>query len=84
VERAAPERRPARDIEVCSFLTTLPNALTQTVNHERSPVILTEDEQFEQWLCGTPAEAFSLVQPFDAERMRIVQEGFEKRYLLAA
>jgi hypothetical protein len=34
---------------------------------------MTEEKQFN-----------SLVQTFDAERMRIVQEGFEKRDLLAA
>jgi len=39
----------------------------------RSLVVLTEEKQFN-----------SLVQTFDAERMRIVQEGFEKRDLLAA
>ena len=36
------------DIEVFSFRTTLPNALTCTINHERSPVLLTEEMQFEQ------------------------------------
>jgi hypothetical protein len=72
------------DIEVYSFMTTLPNALTQTINHERSPVILTEEAQFEMWLSGTRQEAFSLVKSFDADRMHIVQEGFGKEDRVAA
>jgi putative SOS response-associated peptidase YedK len=75
---------PDVDIEVYSFMTTLPNALTHTINHERSPVILTEEEQFETWLSGTPQEAFSLVKSFDADRMHIVQEGFGKEDRVAA
>jgi putative SOS response-associated peptidase YedK len=75
---------PNVDIEVYSFTTTLPNALTQTINHERSPVILTEEDQFETWLSGTPQEAFSLVKSFDADRMHIVQEGFGKEDRVAA
>jgi putative SOS response-associated peptidase YedK len=31
---------PNVDIEVFPFMTTLPNALTTTINHERSPVLL--------------------------------------------
>jgi putative SOS response-associated peptidase YedK len=72
------------DIEVFSFLTTLPNALTATINHERSPVLLTEEEQFSTWLNGSPEEAFGLIRPSDPERMRIVQSGFEKEDLLEA
>jgi len=36
------------------------------------------------WLEGSPQEAFALVKPFDPERMHIVQEGMEKKDLLAA
>ena len=56
-------------------MTTLPNALTVTINHERMPVLLTEVHEFENWLDGTPKEAFGLVKSFDADRMSIVQEG---------
>ena len=75
-----PSRRtdPTSSYDVYSFVTSLPNALTITINHERSPVLLTEEAQFETWLSGTPEEAFSLVKPFDPERMHIVQEGFGK------
>jgi putative SOS response-associated peptidase YedK len=32
---------PNVDIETCAFLTTTPNSLVSTINHERMPVILT-------------------------------------------
>ena len=75
---------PNVDIEVYSFMTTLPNALTQAINHEHMPVLLTEEQEFETWLSGSPTEAFGLVRSFDPDRMRIVQEGFDKEDLLAA
>lgn len=69
---------PNVDIEVFSFMTTLPNALTKTINHERSPVLLTGEDEFATWLNGSPEEAFSLIKPSDPDRMRIVQSGLEK------
>ena len=71
---------PNVDMEVFSFMTTLPNALTSTINHERSPVLLTEEAQFETWLTGTPEEAFGLITTSDPDRMEIVQSGFEKKH----
>jgi hypothetical protein len=65
---------------VFAFLTTLPNALTATINHERSPVLLTGEEQFGTWLTGSAEEAFALLRPFDPERMHIVQSRFEKEF----
>jgi putative SOS response-associated peptidase YedK len=65
-------------------MTTLPNALTKTINHERSPVLLTEEAQFVTWLTGTPEEALGLITTSDPERMLIVQSGFEKKDLLEA
>ena len=59
-------------------MTTLPNALTETIKHERSPVLLTDEEQFATWLTGTPKEAFGLIRTSDPGRMRIVQSGFDK------
>lgn len=75
---------PNVDIETYSFMTTTPNALVSTINHERSPVLLTTDEEFETWMRGTPEEAYSLVREYPAERMRIVQGGYDKRDLLDA
>jgi putative SOS response-associated peptidase YedK len=59
---------PNVDIEVFSFMTTLPNALTETINQERSPVIFTEEEQFATSLQGTPEEAFGLIKTSTACR----------------
>lgn len=74
---------PEVDIDVYAFMTTKPNALTSTIMHDRMPVLLSEPEEFEKWLSGSAAEAFSLVRTFDAGRMRIVQSGSEKEDLLA-
>jgi putative SOS response-associated peptidase YedK len=73
---------PKVDIEVFSFMTTLPNALTSTINHERSPVLLTEESGFATWLTGMPEEAFGLIKTADPGRMQIVQSGFDKKDLL--
>ncbi len=72
---------PNVDIEVFSFMTTLPNALTVSINHERMPVLLTEEKEFETWLSGTPDEAFGLIRSYPPEKMRIVQSGLEKKDL---
>ena len=63
---------PNIDLEVFSFMTTLPNTLTATINHERSPVLLTEEEQLATWLTGTPDEAFGLIKTSDPDRTQIV------------
>jgi putative SOS response-associated peptidase YedK len=74
---------PNVDIEVSSFMTTLPNALTETINHERSPVLLTEEEEFSTWLTGSPKDAFALIRTSNPDSMQIVQSGFDKEDLLA-
>lgn len=75
---------PPVDVEVFAFMTTLPNSLVSTINHERMPVLLTEEHEFERWLAGSPQEAFGLVKSFDPDRMRIVQSGLDTQDLLAA
>ena len=65
-------------------MTTLPNELVATVNHERMPVLRTGEDQFETWLKGTPDEAFKLVKRFPPDAMRIVQSGADREDLLAA
>ena len=69
---------------VYAFMTTEPNALTASINHERMPVLLEGEEQFETWLNGTLEKAFGLARSFPAERMRIVQAGPDRKDLLAA
>lgn len=75
---------PIVELDVYAFMTTKPNALTASINHERMPVLLSGDAEFQTWLSGSPAEAFALAQSFDPARMRIVQSGLEKKDLLAA
>jgi putative SOS response-associated peptidase YedK len=65
-------------------MTTAPNALTISINHERWPVLLTNEAERETWLTGTPAETQALLRPIAAERLHIVQAGFEKEDLLVA
>ncbi len=74
---------PSLEIDVYSFMTTAPNALTASINHERSPVVLAGEAEFEAWLHGDETSARGLLHPLPAERMRIVQEGFEKLDLQA-
>jgi putative SOS response-associated peptidase YedK len=57
---------------VFSFVTTLPNTLTSTINHERSPVLLTSEDECATWLTGTPDETLRVIKTSDPERMRIV------------
>jgi putative SOS response-associated peptidase YedK len=75
---------PDVDLEVFSFMTTLPNALTSTINHERSPVLLTTESDFATWLTGTAEEALGLIRTSDPDTMQIVQSGFDKKDLAAA
>ena len=46
--------------DVFSFMTTTPNALVATINHQRMPVLLTTEADFATWLGGSPEEAFAL------------------------
>jgi putative SOS response-associated peptidase YedK len=55
-----------------------------TINHERMPVLLTREEEFDTWLRGSPDQAFALSREYPPENMRIVQEGFYKEDRIAA
>ena len=73
---------PIAELDVYSIMTTLPNALVATINHERMPVILASDADRKAWIDGTSDEAFTLARQHPADAMQIVQESFEKRDLL--
>ena len=73
---------PNVDIETYSFLTTTPNSLVATINHERMPVLLTNTVEFETWLTGSADDAFALAREYPSQQMRIVQQGFDKKDLL--
>lgn len=65
-----------------TLMTTAPNALTVSINHERMPVLLSEQKDFETWLSGRSQDALALVRSFDPNAMRIVQSGKGKEDLL--
>lgn len=71
------------ELDVYAFMTTLPNTLVGSINHERMPVLLTEEAEFETWLTGCTKEAMGLVKSYDPAKMRMVQSGFAKEDLLA-
>jgi putative SOS response-associated peptidase YedK len=72
---------PTQDLEVFAFLTTTPNELVGRINHERMPVLLTREEEFEAWLRASPGAALALAREYPPGQMRIVQEGFKKQDL---
>lgn len=68
---------------VYSILTTEPNALTETINHERMPVLLNDDADMETWLKGSTSEALGLARAFPAGQMQIAQSGAERMDLIS-
>lgn len=73
---------PSVELDVFSFLTTAPNKLTSSINHERMPVLLSGDDEFGQWMEANEREARGLIRSFAADRMLIVQRGRDKLDLL--
>ena len=71
------------EIDVFSFMTTTPNALVGTINHERMPVLLNSEDEFDTWMEGTTEEALALATPYDATQMQLVQSGLKKEDLLS-
>ena len=65
-------------------MTTEPNELTTSINHERMPVLLSNPVDFETWLSGSTDDAFKLARSYAADQMRIVQSGSERKDLLVA
>jgi len=72
---------PKQELDVFAFLTTTPNTLVATINHERMPVLLTREEDFKAWLHASPVAALGLAREYPPGEMRIVQEGFSKQDL---
>ena len=72
------------DQEVFAFMTTEPNELTASINHERMPVLMSDPTDFETWLSGSTEDAFKLARSYAAEQMRIVQFGAEREDMLGA
>ena len=66
------------ELDVYAFLTTTPNPLVATINHERMPVLLTRPDEFDRWIHGTPEAAMAIAREHPAEQMHIVQSGYDK------
>jgi hypothetical protein len=72
------------ELDVFAIMTTTPNELVVTINYERMPVLLTQEEHFETWLRGPPAEAFALARQHPVKAMWIAQARLEKEDRIAA
>jgi putative SOS response-associated peptidase YedK len=59
-------------------MTTEPNELTASINHERMPVLISDPADFETWLSGSTEDAFRLARSYAAEQMRIVRSGGDR------
>ena len=70
---------PAVEQDVFSFMTTTPNSLVGSINHERMPVILSDESAFAGWMSGTATDAKALISEYPPENMRMVQAGYEKK-----
>ena len=75
------DSRPV-ELDVYAFMATTPNGLTDGINHERMPVLLTSETDFETWLSGSTNDAFALARSFDPNAMLIVQSSKDKEDLL--
>jgi len=64
--------------ETYTFITTAANEIVRPVHPSRMPDIL-DPESYDSWLNGSADEAHTLLRPYPAERMRIVQEGTNLR-----
>ena len=75
-----PVRKDGETVEqdVYAFLTTTPNSLVATINHERMPVLLNSWEACDVWMRAPADEAMSLAQEYAPDGMQIVREGFDK------
>ena len=62
------DRAEQQTIRSCSMIVTEPNKFVGEV-HDRMPVIL-EQDQFEQWMNGTPDEAAELMNPAAEELLQ--------------
>jgi putative SOS response-associated peptidase YedK len=62
-------------IDVFGFLTTEPNVEVKVVHKEAMPVILTTEDEIEQWLTAPTEEALQLQRPLPDGSLRIVARG---------
>lgn len=61
--------------DLFGFLTTEPNAEVAAIHPKAMPVILTKQEEIEQWLMAPPAEALKLQRPLVEGVLKVVARG---------
>jgi putative SOS response-associated peptidase YedK len=61
--------------DVFGFLTTESNIDVGVIHPKAMPVILTNPEEIDLWMTGTPAEALILQRPLADNSLRIVARG---------
>jgi putative SOS response-associated peptidase YedK len=52
----------------CVIMTTVPNAVLESIGHDRMPVII-DPENYDAWLSSPVNEALALLNAYDATRM---------------
>lgn len=67
---------------VFAFMTCDPNTLESARAHERMPVLLHTDEEFDAWLHKSEEQALMLAKPYPADAMKIVQKGSAREDML--
>jgi putative SOS response-associated peptidase YedK len=70
---------PNVELEVYAFLTTTPNPLVGTINHERMPVLLTREEEFETWLKVRPRRPLRLLRSIRPRRCTSCRKASSKK-----
>jgi putative SOS response-associated peptidase YedK len=70
--KAAPDEGEHR---LFSFLTTEPNDVVRPIHAKAMPVMLTADEDWDEWLTADVPTALAMQRPLPAERLTIVATG---------
>jgi putative SOS response-associated peptidase YedK len=61
--------------DIFAFLTTEPNAVVAPIHPKAMPVILTIQDEMDQWMTAPSAEALTLQRPLADEMLQIVARG---------
>jgi putative SOS response-associated peptidase YedK len=61
--------------DIFAFLTTEPNAVVAPIHPKAMPVILTTQNEMDQWMTAPSADALSLQRPLADEMLQIVAKG---------
>ena len=70
------------ELQTYAFLTTTPNAVVRPVHPSRMPVMLSNEDDMQRWLEGSPEHAFGLARPYADDGMSVLQAGAMKEDLL--